>query len=81
MTEYISTTSKKHFLLNKRIEELVVKKGVLKNFANFTGEHLCWFLSLINLQSESFAKFAKFLRTRFEKHLRTVASDFAMKSW
>ena len=28
-----------------------VKKGVLKNFANFTGKYLCWSLFLINLQA------------------------------
>ena len=27
-----------------------VKKAVLKNFANFTGKHLCWSLFLITLQ-------------------------------
>ena len=27
-----------------------VKKGVFKNFANFTGKHLCWSLFLITLQ-------------------------------
>ena len=27
-----------------------VKKGILKNFANFTGKHLCWSLFLITLQ-------------------------------
>ena len=28
----------------------VVGHGVLKNFANFTGKHLCWSLSSIKLQ-------------------------------
>ena len=28
-----------------------VKKGVLKNFVNFTGKHLCWSLFLIKLQA------------------------------
>ena len=28
-----------------------VKKGVLKNFANFKGKHLCWSLFLIKLQA------------------------------
>ena len=36
-----------------------VKKAVLKNFAVFTGKHLCWNLFLIKLQL----------------HLRTTASD------
>ena len=30
-----------------------VKKGVLKNFANFTGKHPCWSLFLIKLQAFS----------------------------
>ena len=28
-----------------------VKKGVLKDFVNFKGKHLCWSLFLINLQA------------------------------
>ena len=28
-----------------------VKEGVLKNFANFTGKHLCWNLLLLKLQA------------------------------
>ena len=28
-----------------------LKKGVLKNLANFTGKHLCWSLFLIKLQA------------------------------
>ena len=35
-----------------------VKKGVLNNFANFTGVHLCCSLFLIKLQD-----FAEFLKT------------------
>ena len=31
--------------------ELFCKKGVLRNFANFTGKHLCWSLFLIGLQA------------------------------
>ena len=30
--------------------EMFCKKGVLKNFAIFTGKHLCWSLFLIKLQ-------------------------------
>ena len=33
-----------------------VKKGVLKNLANFTGKYLCWSLFLIKLQTWSFIK-------------------------
>ena len=55
------------------------KIGVLKNFANYTGEYLCWSLFLIKLQplrpttllKRDFStgcflvKFAKFLKTPF----------------
>ena len=56
------------------------KIGVLKDFANYTGKHLCW--SLIGLQASNFIKnrlqhrcfrlkFGKFLRTPFfTKHIQ-----------
>ena len=59
----------------KQPRELFCKKGVLRNFANFTGKHLCWSLFLIELQEVcSFSK--KGLRHRcfpveFTKSLRT----------
>ena len=46
---------------------------VLKNFANFTGKHLCWTLFLIKFQAFRcfHVKFAKSLRTPFfTVHLR-----------
>ena len=53
-----------------------VKKGVLKNFANFTGKHLCWsLLQACNfikkrLQHWCFhVKFATFLRTSILKKI------------
>ena len=55
--------------------EVFCKKGVLKNFANFTGKRLCWSLFLINfikmrLQRRCFpVKFAKFLRTPIVKNI------------
>ena len=45
-----------------------VKKVVLKNFANFTGNQLCWILFLIKL-------FEIFTSTYLEEYLRTTASD------
>ena len=30
--------------------QILFKTGVLKNFANFTGKHMCWSLFLIKLQ-------------------------------
>ena len=44
--------------------QMLLKIDDLKNFASFTGKHLCWSLFLIKLQ-------AKFLRTRsFTEHLQ-----------
>ena len=40
------------------------EKGVLKNFALFTGKHLCWSLFSIKLQS---------LNINFKEHLRAAA--------
>ena len=58
-----------------------VKKDFLKNFANFTGEHLCWSLFLIKLQVFKSATwcfpmkiFGIFKNTYFEEHLQTTAS-------
>ena len=51
-----------------------MKKGVLKNFANFTRKHLCWNLFLIKLQAFSCEIFENFKITYFEEHLRTTAS-------
>ena len=65
-----------------------VKKGVLKNFANFTGRRLCWSLFLITLQVFKPAVLLKrysyinvFLRnlrnfksTYFAEYLRKIAS-------
>ena len=35
----------------KQPPEVFCKKGVLENFANFKGKHLCWSLLLIKLQA------------------------------
>ena len=65
--------------------KLFCKKGVLRNFANFTGKHLCWSFFFIDLQEVcSFIKkrlrhrcfpeeFTKFLRT---PNLKTVNDCF-----
>ena len=37
--------------VQKQPTEVFFKKDVLKNFANFTGKHLCWSLFLIKLQA------------------------------
>ena len=65
-----------------------VKKGVLKNFASFTGKHPCWSLFLIKLQAFRVATLLKetptqvfsseiceiFKNTYFEEFLRMTAS-------
>ena len=60
-----------------------IKKGVLRNFAKFTGKHLRWMSGLMSAtllkkrlqHMRSPVNFAKFLRTPFfTEHLRTTAS-------
>ena len=77
--------SKTQLKPQKQPLELFCKKGVLRNFANFTGKHLCWSFFLIELQEVcSFIKkrlrhrrfpeeFTKFLRT---PNLKTVNDCF-----
>ena len=69
-----------------------VKKVVLKNVADFTGQHLCWSLFLIKLQALKAYHFMRetprqvlsceyceiFKNTYFEKRLRTAASILSM---
>ena len=66
-----------------------VKKGVLKNFATFTGKHLCWRIFLIKLLQLYYketptqvlpCEYCKiFKNTYFEKHLRMPASNNSFK--
>ena len=59
-----------------------MKKGIFKNFANFTGKHLWWSLLLIKLQAIrktptrvlSCNICEIFKNNYFEEHLRTTAS-------
>ena len=55
-----------------------IKNSLLKNFAIFTGKHLCYSLFLINLQSSrpvlSCESCEVFVNTHFQKPLQTVAS-------
>ena len=64
-----------------------VRKGVLKNFANFTGKHLCWslFYEVVSLQPARFLKrdsnkvsscevCKTFKNTYFYEYLQTTAS-------
>ena len=67
----------KSFKLSRRSHRTCsVKKGVLRNFAKFTGTLLCQNLFLIKLQS-FLVNFAKFQRTPFFiEHLQATASYF-----
>ena len=63
-----------HFLLKSRSRrsQIFVKIGVLKNFANFAGKHLCWSLFLINLGQNIWRLFhvlTQFLFTASETEL------------
>ena len=53
----------KNELLKKNLKssllQMFFKIGCIKNFATFTGKHLCWSLFLIKLQVERSAKFFK----------------------
>ena len=60
-----------------------IKKVVFKNFAIYTGKHLCWNLVLIKVQvfmsgtllkKDSYENYKFFKKTHFEEHLRTAAS-------
>ena len=60
------------------VEECSVKKGVLKNFAKFTGKHQCQSLFFNRVADHRCfpANFAKFLRTRFiTGHVRKALSS------
>ena len=71
--------------LQKQPPEVFCKKGILRNFAKFTGKHLCqrpFFAGLrpASLLIKSFwrrcfpVNFAIFLGTPFTEHIRTTAS-------
>ena len=73
----------------KQPPEIFCKKAFLKNFAIFTGKHLCWSLFLTKLQvlrSATLLKrdsntsvflwiYCEILKNYFDKHLQTAASD------
>ena len=52
------------FIYRSRRSQMFFKIGVLKNFAIFTGKHLCWSLFLIQLQAQ--AQACKFIRKRLQ---------------
>ena len=59
---------------------VLLKKGIFKDFANFTGKRLCWSLFLINLQASRSATLLKkglhgaCFPVKTEKCLRTAFS-------
>ena len=64
--------------LQKQPPELLCKKGVLRNFAKFTGKHLCQrpVFTLAQVFSCEFCKISK--NTFFIEHLRATASEFGI---
>ena len=74
---FIRCWFKKPFFFRRSRLEVFCKKGVLRNFAKFTGEYLCQGLRPATLFKKRLwyrcftVNFAKFLRTRFLKeHLQ-----------
>ena len=75
--------------VQKQPTKVFFKKGILKNFANLTGKHMCWSLFLIKLQAWGPVTLLKrdsntdvFLwnyqnltNTYFEEHLRMAADQ------
>ena len=69
----------------KQPSEMFYKKAVLRNFAIFTGKHLCWSLFLIKLQAfrpdskrdSNTGVFLGILRN-FEEHLQTIANRWCV---
>ena len=57
-----------------------VKKGALKNFAIFTGKHLCWSLFLIELKVFSYEYYEIFQNIYFAENLHMGASERAAKN-
>ena len=58
--------------LDQSRSQMFVKIGVLKNFENFTGKHLCWdlFLETCNVIKKKLQQ--RCLPVKFEKFLRTL---------
>ena len=76
--KFLQNTSRKLLMFRSSGSKMFLKIGVLKNFANLTGKHLCWSLFLIQTLLDSadsvkkrlqhrcyLVKLAKFLRWLF----------------
>ena len=69
-------------LLQKQPPEVFFKKALLKNFAIFSGKHLCWNLFSIKLQVSNFIKkvpnfeyYEIFKNAYYEENAWTAASS------
>ena len=76
----------------KQPPEVFCKKGILKNFANFTGKQLCWSLILIKLQASGqqlykketptqlfcYENYETFKNIYFKEHQQITASGGAV---
>ena len=69
--------------ITRRIRpEMFCKKVVLKDFAKFTGKHLCQSLFFYKVQGLNFIKKGTFfLRTLFKKFLRTLLLQIKHLQW
>ena len=90
-TSFCSGSVKPH----KQLLVLFCKKGVLRNFANFIGKHLCWSLFLMELQAwrpatllnrDPTLVFSRgiceiFKNIYFKEHLPTTASEICSFTW
>ena len=55
--------------------EVLLRKGVLRNFAKFTGKHLCHFIKIDTLAQVFSCEFCEISKnTIFTEHLRPTAS-------
>ena len=52
---------------------MLLKIGVLKNFANFTRKYLCWSLFLINFQI--YVRFPAAMASKSKEHLEYLPFD------
>ena len=65
--------------VKKQPQEVFCKRGVLKNFVNFTGKHFCLSLFLIKLQACNFVK-KRLQHSSFPVHLDKFLKTSLLKS-
>ena len=71
-------TNNKTFIGRNRRSQMIFKVGVLKNFSNFTGKHLCWSLFL---HAWRFLHWVFYKKTHFHeaKHKEAINCEEIMK--